>query len=117
MLRAGVEVVVVGREPSLRQSLSLHVSEHARGHAGLEAKLPYTTHHGQHRFECRPLTYLTPGPSHTKAIRTGLGGHTGPVQNRPHLKIRLTGDITAVMHRLRAVRTVLLAASGLDAEQ
>ena len=47
----------------------------------------------------------------------GLFGGSCPGQDRLHLELGLSGHIAAVVHRLRAVGAVLLAAAGFDTQQ
>ena len=117
MLRTGVEVVVVGRESCFGQTLRLRIGEHSCSDTGFKTQLTHPSNHPQHRLKGRSFTDLPPGPAHAKAIGTGSGRCTCPVQDRLHLQIGLTTHITAVVHRLGAVGTVLLAATGLDAQQ
>ena len=46
-----------------------------------------------------------------------LLGRPGAGQHRRHIQFRLAGHIAAVVHRLGAIGTVLLAATGFDTEQ
>ena len=117
MLRAGVEVVVVSRQPRFSQAFSLVVGEHPSGHAGFQAQLPHAADHLQHRLKRRPLADLPPGPTHAETIGSSIGSSPCAIEHGFHFQVRLAGDITAVMHRLRAVSAVLLTATGLHAQQ
>ena len=117
MLGAGVEVVVVGREPGFGQPTGLLVGEHAGGHAGLQPQLPDPAHHAEHGLKWGPIADLAPGPTHAKAMGSGGFCGPGPLQHGRHLQLWMGAHIAAVMHRLGAVGAVLLTATGLDAEQ
>ena len=116
VLRAGVEVVVVGGEPCFRQSLGLLIGEHARGDAGFHAHASHPTHHLEHGLEGRAIANLPPGPAHAEPVGTGFLGSPCPLQHRCNLHLSFEGrNVTAVVNRLGAVGTVLLAAAGFDA--
>ncbi|CAI8153037.1 MAG: Uncharacterised protein [Synechococcus sp. CC9902] len=118
VLRACVEVVVVGGEPCLGQSFGLLVGEHPRGDAGFHPHSAHPAHHFKHRLEGRAIPNLSPGPAHAEPVGTGFLGSPCPLQHRCNLHLSFEGrDITAVVNRLGAVGTVLLAASGFDAQQ
>ena len=117
VLRAGVEVVVVGGKTRFRQATGLAVAEHPRRYTGLQPQLPHAPHHLQHRLEGGPVADVAPGPAHAEAMGTRSPGGPGPLQHRLHLQLRPAGHVAAVVHRLGAVGAVLLAASRLHRQQ
>ena len=98
MLRAGVQVVVVGGEPGFSQPFGLVVGEHSRRHTGFHAHAANPAHHLQHGFEGSTVADFPPGPAHAEPIGARFLRGAGPLQHGLHLHLRLEGrHITAVV--------------------
>ena len=71
---AGVEVVIVGIEPSLFEPRGLGVVQHSQCDTSLEAHALHAAHHVDNLVEGRAVLHLAPRRSHAEACRAQAPG-------------------------------------------
>jgi hypothetical protein len=113
----GVEVVVVGGQARFGQAPRLILVEHAEGHAGLHAHPAHALDHLDHRIERGPVLDLAPGRAHAEPRRSRRARGGRGLEHLILVEHPLDADLGVVFRRLRAVRAVLRAASGLHRQQ
>ena len=118
IIRPGIEVVVIGGEPGLREARRLRGVQHAERDAGLHAERAHAAHHVEHGVEFRAVAHIAPGGAHAEAVGAGLLARAPRPPAPPRLHHMHAVEMHfLVMRRLRAIAAILRAAAGLDAQQ
>ena len=115
-LRRGVEVVVVVVEPGGLQRVGLRSTQHAQRGAGFQTEAFHRAHDLGH-FHHIAILRAAPGRAHAEAAGAGILRRLRTLQHcfHAHQFLRLYAGVVA--RRLRAIRAVFRAATGLDRQQ
>jgi hypothetical protein len=91
--------------------------EHAQSHACLEAKRLHAFHHGKNAIESGPVLHLAPGRAHAESRRALVASAPGRAEDLVDVEHFLGMRGSLVVARLRTVRAIFGATTGLDAEK